>query len=161
MRTIYRRTMLIAPWLNPYSSPSMLKTTGWLKRRRSKAGTWTVALVAIDTVKQTDVAYAVAALIAFQDRYDISCRVEWDYSMQHWKIVANTLSDLTKRENRFGHYGYSCGKAPSKGQRFSVCAGIDGKWLSRIGTAWNLCVDPEVAGTKREGDGEYSKRGTS
>ncbi len=49
---------------------------------------------------------AIAAVINFQDRYDLSVRLEWDSSKSVWKITANKLADLTKRENRFGHFFY-------------------------------------------------------
>ena len=45
--------------------------------------------------------------MAVQDRYDLSVRLEWDPRMGddgRWKIVANTLADLTKRENRYEHH---------------------------------------------------------
>jgi prepilin-type N-terminal cleavage/methylation domain-containing protein len=108
MRTIYRRTLLIAPWLNPYkaldndgdgivqegSGPKFKPVPGLLR------------LLPAGNFSETNVAAAIAALISFQDRYDISCRLEWDYGVKQWKIMANTLGDLTKRENRFGHYGF-------------------------------------------------------
>ena len=59
-----------------------------------------------NSVNKTEVAEALAALVAFQDRYDLSA-VEYDPKIERWKIMANTLSDLTKRENRFGHFGFS------------------------------------------------------
>lgn len=109
MRTIYRRTLMIAPWLNPYKSVDdnndgiVADKSGF----KFKALQGLLRLLPNDNNKfpQDAVERAIAALIAFQDRYDISCRVEWDYNLQHWKIVANTLGDLTKRENRYGHYG--------------------------------------------------------
>lgn len=102
-RTIYRRTLLIAPWLDPYrhlgkddtyvdSYPGVVRILGGLARDQ--------------------VAQAIAALISFQERYDLSVRLEWDPLLQfgqgnpgRWKIVANTLADLTKRENRYEHHG--------------------------------------------------------
>ena len=79
MRTIYRRTLLIAPWLNPY---------------RAKSGDDTV-LVRCDCGVQFKAEpgllrfcrrkhlrrEAIAAIIAFQDRYDLSVRLEWDPSL--------------------------------------------------------------------------------
>ena len=75
---------------------------------------------------------AIAAVVAFQDRYDLSVRLEWDGDYRsRWKIMANTLGDLTKRENRFCHFGYlygpsSCGSAVAE---FSVSDGVDGERL--------------------------------
>ena len=53
-----------------------------------------------DDVARADVAEAIASLIAFQERYDISARLEFDPLLGgddkgRWKIVANTLGDLT------------------------------------------------------------------
>ncbi len=118
MRTIYRRTLMIAPWLNPYKSVDdnndgiVADKSGF----KFKALPGLLRLLPNDNNKfpQDAVERAIAALIAFQDRYDISCRVEWDYNLQHWKIVANTLGDLTKRENRYGHYGYLVSASSSK-----------------------------------------------
>ncbi len=100
--------------------------------------------------RQADVADAIAALIAFQDRYDISCRVEWDYNIQHWKIVANTLGDLTKRENRFAHYGFLIGSGASNPDRriypyplVSIGSGYSGNTADVT-----FVADQEVAGTK-------------
>ncbi len=101
-RTIYRRTLLIAPQLNysfrigPSGSPIV---TG--------PGVLRVLPAGLDI---TEVDSAFAALVAFQEKYDISARVEWDPLLPggtngRWKIVANTLGDLTKRENRYEHHG--------------------------------------------------------
>ena len=62
------------------------------------------------SVDQDEAHLAIACLIAFQERYDLSVRLEWDPLLDapngRWKIVANTLGDLTKRENRYEHIGY-------------------------------------------------------
>jgi hypothetical protein len=63
---------------------------------------------------KTDVNQAIAAVVAFQDRYDLSVRLEWDQNIQRYKIMANTLADLTKRENRFGHFFYRPVKSGAK-----------------------------------------------
>lgn len=110
MRTIYRRTLLIAPWVNPYADVAN-STTGLFTEpnenggKRFKAEPGLVRVLREDIGKD-NVHEAFAALIAFQDRYDLSVRVEWDPNLQRWKLLANTLGDLTKRENRFGHFGH-------------------------------------------------------
>lgn len=101
-RSIYRRVLLIAPDLN-YGFP----ITGGGNSRITGPG---VVRVLRRAVQQDDVAEAIASLIAFQDRYDLSVRLEWDQTLGNdgrWTIVANTLADLTKRENRFEHHGYA------------------------------------------------------
>jgi prepilin-type N-terminal cleavage/methylation domain-containing protein len=107
IRTIYRRTFLIAPWLNPYSQTD---NTGRERPFTHTSGTFTAepGLMRIlpQSIALADVPEAIACIIAFQDRYDLSVRLEWDHNIQRWKIMANTLADLTKRENRFGHFGY-------------------------------------------------------
>jgi hypothetical protein len=113
MRTIYRRALLIAPWVNPYRyiNPASGQFTDTFQiDGRGPVFTATPGLVRILPAKITD-AQAVAALIAFQERYDLSVRVEFDPLLDptsggRWKIVANTLGDLTKRENRYEHHGF-------------------------------------------------------
>lgn len=107
MRTIYRRTLLIAPWVNPYrqvdaDGDGIVNIGG----ANFRAVPGLVRLLPSNLFGPNDVARVIAAVIAFQDRYDLSVRAEWDHDIQHWKIVANTLADLTKRENRFGHFGF-------------------------------------------------------
>jgi len=112
MRTIYRRTLLIAPWINPYR---FVQSNGNFDDTFQIPGdsamfTAQPGLVRI-LPKDISVAKAIAGLIAFQERYDLSVRLEFDPLMDpsnggRWKIVANTLGDLTKRENRYGHIGY-------------------------------------------------------
>jgi hypothetical protein len=89
MRTIYRRVLLIAPWIDLGNGPGVLEPLG---------------------MARNEIDRAVAALIRFQDIFDLSARVEWDpfanSGAGQWKVIANTLADLTKRENRFGHYGF-------------------------------------------------------
>lgn len=72
MRTIYRRALLIAPWID-FSDVPLNGTT------------------------------PREILKSFYDVYDISVRLE--QTLGGFIIVPNTLSDLTKRENRFGHIG--------------------------------------------------------
>jgi hypothetical protein len=103
-RTIYRRTLLIAPWLNPYR---YVRNTGEIVDTFRYDGGIFKAQPGLLRIlpKATGLRSAVAAVIAFQDRYDLSVRPEWDADLGRWKIMANTLGDLTKRENRFGHFG--------------------------------------------------------
>ena len=111
MRTIYRRTLLVAPWVNPYR---FIDATGSAHDGFSSQGGGNVTFQADPglvrvlpaSVDQTETEQALAALVAFQERYDLSVRLEWDRSVERWKIVANTLADLTKRENRYEHHFY-------------------------------------------------------
>lgn len=99
-RTVYRRVLLVAPWIDyRYNVDG-----GGAKSRPG------VLRVMSDAVDQDEVQQALASLIAFQERYDISARIEFDATMGadgRWTIVANTLSDLTKRENRYEHHGFA------------------------------------------------------
>ncbi|MEX0611933.1 MAG: hypothetical protein WD229_07415, partial [Pirellulales bacterium] len=110
MRTIYRRTLLIAPWINPYSRldnngreiPFMIDGDRFMARP---------GLVRIlrDNIERDDLERALAALVAFQERYDLSVRLEFDPNLGddgRYVILANTLGDLTKRENRYEHYSF-------------------------------------------------------
>ena len=119
MRTVYRRTLLIAPWVNPYryvDQSGTVSDTFTYDGGTFKAEPGLVRMlprtVGVDGVDQ-----AIAAVIAVQDRYDLSVRLEWDHNLQRWKIMANTLGDLTKRENRFGHYGYRAENNPANAKR--------------------------------------------
>jgi hypothetical protein len=112
MRTIYRRALLIAPWLDPYKvvdeeddGDGMVSIDG----TPVKVVPGLLRVLPSSDFGPKDLANVFAALIAFQERYDISARVEWDHDIKRWKIMANTLADLTKRENRYGHYGYLVG----------------------------------------------------
>ena len=98
-RTIHRRTLLIAPWLN-YRIEVGGEITG--------PGVVRVLPTNIDRDNLADQAQAIAALIAFQERYDLSVRLEWDPLLGddgRWLLKANSLADLTKRENRYEHHG--------------------------------------------------------
>ena len=115
MRTIYRRTLLVAPWVNPYryTNTATGEVVDTFKIVGDSGGPFTAkpGLVRIlnNDINQNDVPQAIAALIAFQERYDLSVRLEWDPLLGadgRWKIVANTLGDLTKRENRYEHHFY-------------------------------------------------------
>lgn len=148
MRTIYRRTLLIAPWVNPYlHSPDTENGVFPQDGGRFKAVPGLVRLMP-STIAETDVATALACLIAFQDRYDLSVRVEWDYNIQRWKIVANTLADLTKRENRCGHFGFrfdtSSGTGSSRIYPYPMAS--FGSGYSGNSTPVAFVIDPEFSG---------------
>ena len=96
-RTIYRRTLLIAPSLD----------LGIVIRANNvdvRMGPGVMRV--IPRVGRDRLDLALACLVAFQERFDLSVRLEWDPLIPAWKIVANTLADLTKRENRYEHHGY-------------------------------------------------------
>ncbi|HJQ81189.1 MAG TPA: prepilin-type N-terminal cleavage/methylation domain-containing protein, partial [Lacipirellulaceae bacterium] len=107
MRTIYRRTLLIAPWLNPYRVTDRRGQVSdtFQYDGQFKAEPGLVRMLPRDCTLEE----AIAGLIAFQDRYDLSVRLEWDHNITRFKIMANTLGDLTKRENRYGHFGLARG----------------------------------------------------
>ncbi len=150
MRTIYRRTLLIAPWLNPYKALDA-DGDGIVQEGNGpkfKVVPGLLRLLPGNTFKQTDVASAIAALISFQDRYDISCRLEWDHDVQQWKIMANTLGDLTKRENRFGHYGFWLAKTlpgiPTDQRRFPFAMESMGSGYPSSGVGLQYVPDPDI-----------------
>jgi prepilin-type N-terminal cleavage/methylation domain-containing protein len=114
MRTIYRRALLIAPWLNPYRAVDnngnfvdTFQLDGAGPTFTAQPGLLRILSDNIENADADDRAAALASLIAFQEMFDISARLEWDPLMGsdgRWKIVANTLGDLTKRENRYEHH---------------------------------------------------------
>jgi len=147
MRTIYRRALLIAPWFNPYRfvNPS----TGAIDdafRIPGDGVTFTAqpGLVRVlpDDVAPGDVDEAIACLVAFQERYDLSVRLEFDPLLGsapgRWKIVANTLGDLTKRENRYEHHFYR----RSGGREYPYAVASSGSEYS--GGNVMVVLDPEV-----------------
>jgi hypothetical protein len=91
---------------------------------------------------------AIACLVAFQDRYDISARLEWDGDIKRWKIMANTLADLTKRENRFCHFGYSYGSTGSNPAKrvYPFPAVSFGRDYSGKTMPVSFAYDPEAGG---------------
>ncbi len=100
-RTIYRRTLLILPSLDL----GLIVRSGSMDVRVGP-GVVRVLGAAID---RTEVDQALASLVAFQSIYDLSVRLEWDPQLGdagRWKLVANTLADLSKRENRYEHHGH-------------------------------------------------------
>ena len=48
-------------------------------------------------------AYPARQGYGFYRDFDVSARLEWDDVAGEWRVKANTLADLTRRENRFGH----------------------------------------------------------
>ena len=74
MRTIYRRVLLIAPWIEPIDL-TLIATSGGTAILPGNAN-------------------------RFYQRNDISAR--FDLATNLW--IPNSLSDLTKRENRFAHF---------------------------------------------------------
>jgi prepilin-type N-terminal cleavage/methylation domain-containing protein len=113
MRTIYRRALLIAPWLDPYAATSVGSKPGVVRDYP-------------DLPEGISVQQAIAELIAFQDQYDLSVRIE-RYPAANGRIrtrfVANTLGDLTKRENRYEHYFYNSNLADRQFPYAVVSAG--------------------------------------
>ena len=146
-RTIYRRTLLIAPWLNPYSLTKVIRADGTVTIDNATVKAVPGLLRVLP--RNITVESAIAGLIAFQDRYDISARIEWDYSLDpgngRWKIVANTLADLTKRENRFGHFGYRAQPASGQPSReFPFAVTSVGSGFSGGSVALRLVTDPDL-----------------
>lgn len=142
IRTIYRRALLIAPWRNSYRPSDSYPETFTQGGDSFKAEPGLVRMLPA-TVKLGDVRLAIAAIIAFQDRYDLSVRLEWDHNILRWKIMANTLADLTKRENRFGHFGFS----PANPQRLFPYAfmSMGGGYSANPKVAFEF--DPEISVT--------------
>ena len=116
LRTIYRRVLLIAPWVAPYR---YFDNTGAAIDTYTDSGATIhtqpgVVRILPNSVDRDEADQALAALIAFQEKYDLSVRLEWDPALGapdpdpnnrgRWKIVANTLADLTNRENRYEHH---------------------------------------------------------
>ncbi len=97
---IYRRALLIAPWVDPFGS---------LNPNDTRPGV--VRIVSAGNLSAYHCRQGPLGTGRFQDRFDLSVRLEWDAlaldGAGQWKIVANTLADLTNRENRFGHYAIS------------------------------------------------------
>lgn len=119
-RTVYRRVLLIAPQLD-YG----------IEVNNQDLGPGVVRV--LRNVNQDAVDEAISALLAFQDAYDLSVRLEWDPIAGFWLIKANTLGDLTKRENRFDHQHVAAGD-PRNGarSRFPYRSVDDGRGVSGV-----------------------------
>lgn len=148
-RTVYRRTLLIAPWLDPYrrvdNNDRVIETyPGVVRFLPSRIG--------IDQIPT-----ALACLVAFQERYDLSVRLEWDPLLNNnrggWKIVANTLSDLTKRENRYEHHGFLLQGNIRSFPFAAASTGID--YTSN--QALRFVVDPEIGAAATQAQGQAIK----
>ena len=132
-RTLYRRVLLVAPWLNySYNADANgpVNRTGVLRVMQSN----------VDSIDK-----ALASLIAFQERYDISARVEFNPTIDtqnggRWTIVANTLADLTKRENRYEHHGIVGSSSPGQRNFPFVLQSAGGGGSSSV----QFVVDPEL-----------------
>jgi type II secretory pathway pseudopilin PulG len=148
MRTIYRRTLLIAPWINPYNDPRIVDPKTGLLPAGFKPVPGLVRVFP-STVKNQNVEEAIAGMIAFQDRYDLSVRLEWDSNIVNgsgrWKIMANTLGDLTKRENRFGHFFYRPVKSGAKpvGREYPFALVSTGSGYSGSSANLQFVTDPD------------------
>ena len=145
-RTIYRRALLIAPWLNPYRFVD--PKTGVVSDTFKYDGGTLKAQPGLMRILPTKIAAddAIAAVVAFQDQYDLSVRLEWDGDIQRWKIVANTLGDLTKRENRFGHFFYRPVKSGAKpvGREYPFALISTGSGYSGGSANAQFVTDPEA-----------------
>ncbi len=93
MRTIYRRVLLIAPWVATYDIPG--GATGQPDPIFDLSGGNPTSLNFHPTA--TTFAGRLQALRRFQNDYDISVRFE------NQRMVPNTLADLSRREHRFAH----------------------------------------------------------
>ncbi|MEM6329482.1 MAG: hypothetical protein AAF790_04445 [Planctomycetota bacterium] len=141
-RTVYRRTLLIAPQLD-YGFQ--------VGNRVTQRGVVRV----LNGVARPQVDRALAALIAFQERYDLSVRLEWDEQLGggRWLLIANSLADLTKRENRYEHHGYFLSGAAAAGvRRFPYAATSAGTGYT--GNSANLAFVSDLQATPDAAGGE-------
>lgn len=141
-RTIYRRALIIAPWLDY----QILVDAGG---RRVTTGPGVVRVL-IDRIDKNHLDQALACLISFQEIYDLSVRLEWDPLMPssdnlgRWVLKANSLADLTKRENRYGHHGYYFDpNNPTRSYPFAAVSNGDGYANN---DSVQFAFDPEFTG---------------
>lgn len=109
-RTIYRRALLILPDLDYGINVTAGGMTPNSSDQTIAAGPGVVRVLPAGLARD-QVAAALAGLIAFQERYDLSVRLDWDTNLPgsdngRWVLRANSLADLTKRENRYEHHGF-------------------------------------------------------
>lgn len=151
-RTIYRRALLILPDLD-----YRIRITGSGQTVFSAPG-----VVRVLNLPRENVRAALSALIGFQERFDLSVRLEWDPLLPsttgfgRWVLKANTLGDLTKRENRYEHHGYvhspqvvwqQRGDAVARPDRFFPYAAVTAGTHSNASTFNAQIVrDPELQG---------------
>jgi type II secretory pathway pseudopilin PulG len=159
-RTIYRRTLLILPDVNygidvipsgidfnPSNVAGVLAGPG-------------VVRVLGPGIGKDDSAQALAALIGFQERFDLSVRLEWDPMLPdgnsspptdtpgRWVLRANTLGDLTKRENRYEHHGFGAVASDRYFPFAAVTSGIHGNAAS---IPVRFLRDPELPAVNANG----------
>lgn len=98
MRTIYRRVLLIAPWVTTQDTPMGTVddpifdlTNTFFHPKTEPPFFYPGYTVANDYDAQ------LREMLNFQNEYDISVRLE------NGRIVPNTLADLARREHRFAH----------------------------------------------------------
>ncbi|MGL4513740.1 MAG: PilW family protein [Lacipirellulaceae bacterium] len=133
-RTIYRRALLIAPSLN-------------YQFRVGAGGPVTgegVVRVLFDGIDNDEPHLALASLIAFQERYDLSVRLEWDPLLGtdgRWVLKANSLADLTKRENRYEHHGLVFRSGSDRARQFPFAAYSVGSYSAA--PVVRMVIDPE------------------
>ena len=100
MRTIYRRVLLIAPWVTTYDIPvgptGQLDPIFDLTNTNFHPNTELPFFYPGLSIANTYEAQ-VREMLNFQNEYDISVRLE------NGRIVPNTLADLARREHRFAH----------------------------------------------------------
>ncbi|MEO1497255.1 MAG: hypothetical protein AAFV43_08910 [Planctomycetota bacterium] len=104
-RTIYRRALLIAPMLDYQIRVGTGGNTLF-----AEPG---VVRVLPGSIGSENWDLALACLVSFQERYDLSVRLERDLTLGRWVLRANSLGDLTKRENRFEHHGFAFANSQS------------------------------------------------
>ncbi len=152
-RTIYRRALLIAPWLE-----YRIRVSAGGNTVVTEAGVVRVLIDRIGRDGPNDVAEALASLIAFQERYDLSVRLEWDPLMPsndgegRWVLKANSLADLTKRENRFEHHGFAFGMPPTRQFPFATTSFGSGYGNSE---SVRFVTDPEYTAAGPSDDANF------
>lgn len=150
-RTVYRRSLLIAPWLE-YRIRVTASGSGTIV---TKAG---VVRVLIDRLGREDVAQALASLISFQERYDLSVRLEWDPLLPssddegRWVLKANSLADLTKRENRYEHHGFVFNSPSSRQYPYALASFGSGYGTNE---SVEFVIDPEYTATGPSTDANF------
>jgi hypothetical protein len=172
-RTIYRRTLLILPDLN-YGIDVI--PSGIDFNPNNVAGVLAgpgVVRVLGPGIGRDDSAQALAALIGFQERFDLSVRLEWDPMLPdgtssppvdspgRWVLRANTLGDLTKRENRYEHSGFVRnpqaiwqlrGDAASRPDRYFPYAAVTSGNYGNVATIpVQFIRDPDLSGSAANG----------